>query len=443
VSQPNNNINLEKKSISEKVVELLIFVDNENPLCKTESSFNSLLQSNSDITIANKSSLKYKNFTFKYILKSDTIDKKNEKGKFFNIKIILDDITDEKIECFSELIRQLKSIFTTVLNQLPQTLWDDISYYYSIQAYPVIHEIENILRKLITKFMLINIGTGWTVNSIPDDFKSSKKSSAGSNTSKPSNHNLLYDADFIQLSNFLFDEYREIDVPDLISKLKSIGTEGTNENTIEEIKKFIPKSNWQKHFQEHINCEAEFLKKRWLRLYDLRCKIAHNNTFTKTDLAETLTIVNEIKPTLIDATNKLDVIKISENEKEKLTDELNLLDSDNISKLSNRTTIELNDSPQDVLFMYYSSIVLHLKAIGSALGVSPYSNPIRISEELLKLNVYPKVTHDTIVNTHNFSFDALSPENNNNKLINRVLNNARVTDRNLRNIREMIRQKSQ
>ncbi|MFG3826309.1 hypothetical protein ACGI6H_34825, partial [Escherichia coli] len=58
-----------------------------------------------------------------------------------------------------------------------QIIWDDISKYYSIQAYPLIHEIENLMRKLITKFMIHNVGLSWTKDSVPKEFSEALKKS--------------------------------------------------------------------------------------------------------------------------------------------------------------------------------------------------------------------------------------------------------------------------
>ncbi|MEN2500987.1 MAG: hypothetical protein MHMPM18_005135, partial [Marteilia pararefringens] len=42
-----------------------------------------------------------------------------------------------------------------------ETLQDDLSFYYSQQAYSLIHEIENYMRKFITFFMVAIVGKDW------------------------------------------------------------------------------------------------------------------------------------------------------------------------------------------------------------------------------------------------------------------------------------------
>lgn len=129
--------------------------------------------------------------------------------------------------------------------------------------------------------MLTNIGVSWIKKTLPDDFKASRGTNKSPST-KTSNQ-VLYDTDFIQLSDFLFAAYRDIDVTELIKTLEQINSADLSSAKLERIKKFIPKSNWDKYLKNHVDCEGSFLQKRWTDLYELRCQIAHNNTFTKDD----------------------------------------------------------------------------------------------------------------------------------------------------------------
>lgn len=344
-----------------KKVELLIFVDEKSPLCTTNDSFNSLLQSNGDISIIDDK-LGYQGVFFDYKLSSDNISSNSEKGRYFNLKITFDEVSDNNVDLLSNLLRQIKNLFSTLFKQLPQTIWDDISYHYSIQAYPLIHEIENILRKLITKFMLINVGTGWTKNSIPDEFRTSKISADKDSQSKPFNQNLLYDADFIQLSYFLFSEYKEINTNELITTIKCLKEGEVNVEAILNLKKFIPTTNWQKYFQKHIDCEAEFLNKKWIQLYDLRCKIAHNNTFTKKDFNDTIFIIDAIKPILINATDKLEVIEVSDTEKTKLVDDISLIE------IPQHTPIKVKNSIKQDSRSTYVKVCINIAQLLNEIG---------------------------------------------------------------------------
>ncbi|HHQ6536303.1 TPA: hypothetical protein ACSTJY_001647 [Serratia fonticola] len=340
-------------SLDSLTVELLILMNTSDSFCNTNDSFNSLLKSNSEIKIKNNQ-LHFKNSSFHYKLTSGDINEQQGSSRYFNVKLRTDDINSSNTELLTELIRQVKIIIGKITDYPAQTIWDDLSYYYSVQAYPLIHEIENILRKLITKFMLVNVGASWPRDSIPDALKTSSREGARTPSSRDrtNNHNILYDTDFIKLSDFLFEEYREFDVSELIKKLKNL-TLNPNESTkeLEDVLKFIPKSNWDRYFSSHINCADVFLKKKWTRLYELRCQIAHNNTFSKANLEETIKIISEIKPFLEEATEKLEDIVVPTQEKENLVDSIELKEIDELA---------LDTEPEIQKFMRNVGVVSYL-----------------------------------------------------------------------------------
>ena len=80
--------------------------------------------------------------------------------------------TDEdKMEIESEatsLYSKLQDYIECVLRQHShhiEILWDDLSYECAQKAYPLIYTVENKMRFLITKFMLVNVGTKVNVKS--------------------------------------------------------------------------------------------------------------------------------------------------------------------------------------------------------------------------------------------------------------------------------------
>jgi hypothetical protein len=317
---------IETPAMKYLTVELLVFMNADSSFCKTEDSFDSLLKSNADISIK-KDIITFKGSDFNYKLTSGKVNDPNIGSRYFDIKIKTSKINDANIELLSDLTREIRVIIGKVTDFPAQTIWDDLSYYYATQAYPLIHEIENILRKLITKFMLINVGISWPKNSIPDALKSPSRDGSDRFTGKDksNNHNILYDTDFIKLSDFLFEEYKEIDASELIKCLRKISLDDCkNKEILDRTLKFIPKSNWDRYFSKHIDCHDEFLKKKWVRLYELRCQIAHNNTFSKSDFEETINIISEIKPHLEKANDKLEDIIVSNEEKESLVESIEL-----------------------------------------------------------------------------------------------------------------------
>lgn len=288
-------------------VEYLVTIEITNAFCKTKKSFLNFIQSDSEIHISG-GKITYKGDIFGLEVMEE--NSPSEKNKIFHIKIQND--KGEKINEFSSLLKVLRNLFHMASKNNIQTLWDDVGFNYSLKCYPIIHEIENMMRKLITKFMLTNVGVGWVETAIPDELKKSRRGKSSSNE-----NNYLYDTDFIQLSSFLFDTYRTQDIESLISKIKN-----HKEKTIDfdELNGFIPESNWQRYFQKHVDCDGSYLKSKWEKLYQLRCKVAHNNTFEKSDYDATIEITNSIKPILEDAILSLDKITVPEDEREELAE---------------------------------------------------------------------------------------------------------------------------
>lgn len=287
-------------------VEYLVIIDSESTFCKTSRAFKSFLQSDSEISISGNY-FNFKEAKFKYELQEG--HNSGNIHKFFHIKIYSD---TDNLSQFSELLKSIKRTINFKPENSIQTLWDDISSHYSNKSYPVVHEIENLMRKLITKFMLITVGLGWAKETLPEGLKKKSSSDRAVN-----NNNYLYEADFIQLSNFLFDEYRTLEINDLVKKISELSVESV---LVEEIRDFIPKSNWERYFRETVDCEGSYIKSRWEKLYKLRCQIAHNNTFNKSDFEQVERLSREVKEKLSTAIESLDKISVTEEEREELAE---------------------------------------------------------------------------------------------------------------------------
>jgi len=289
-------------------VEYLIIIDSGNPFCRDKKSFDNFLQSNADITIKG-SKFKHKSLELGYELQGGETEA--DKNRFFHIKLNCKDTS--RMDEFQDALKATRKLLHMASDKKPQVLWDDVSFHYSEKAYPTIHEIENLMRKLITKFMLTIVGLGWTKEAIPEELKNSTR------TKPAGNNNYLYETDFKDLSTFLFDEYRTLDIKALNERIRSLEG-GKDEVSLAEFKGFLPKSNWERYFRQHVDCESSYIESRWERLYELRCKIAHNNFFTKDDYDKVSTLVLEVKPKLEDAIKNLDKVEVPEEERDELAE---------------------------------------------------------------------------------------------------------------------------
>lgn len=301
------------------IIEMLIILNKKSPLGKTPSSFRKLLEATGKITTTENL------LSFEELSLSFSISEYGTSKDAIFIKLALNEIDEDNLVKFTKALRTIKKI--SIENNIGnvQIIWDDISKHYSVIAYPVIHEIENLMRKLITKFMLLNVGLSWAEKSKPQEFaqslSKSKELNAITNTDNSSEQNIMYMVDFIQLSNFLFKAYRELEVAELIKKITPISFDKLDEKTFNEIKKVIPETNWKKYFESSLDINSNTIIKDWKTLYDLRCCVAHNRDFTKSNLEEVIRLTNKLRPILKNAIDKTETLIVSTKDKNDLVNQ--------------------------------------------------------------------------------------------------------------------------
>lgn len=300
--------------------EFLVIVSNDDNFCSDETSLINFIQTDSFLYIKNtkikKILLKKPEDTNPLITAHLTIHSSNislNKQKYFLITIENDTQHKNSIELFSQLSDKVKDILISSKKITLSILWDDVGRYYAEKAYPIINETENLMRKLITMFLTINVGINWIEDSISSDLlKTTERNSENKNPYL----NMLYDLDFIHLSNVLFSPKH-----DILNKLDSFlnKKEITNDD-IQELKN-IRKSNWDKYFASKIDILGEALRKKWKKLYELRCAVAHNRYIDDKDFKTIDGICSEINGVINRALDRLHEISITEMEKEDIKQE--------------------------------------------------------------------------------------------------------------------------
>ena len=294
-------------------LEYLVLVPNHDSFCNTKKAFIDFLKVDSLVAI-NGQTLSYKRtakgkvlLTTKIRVETDLIPSKDE--RYF--LIVLEAKESDDVDLFSELGEKIKSISmrlnptSTVIN----TIWNDVGRHYSQNAYPIINEIENMMRKLISKFMLINVGMNWSKDAVhPDLFK---KIEGYSEEELYSND--LYKLDFIHLADVLFKKKRDLTTEQMDRLLQKTDF---SEDDREVILRYIPRSNWDKHFTSILDGDGSQLEAKWNRLYKLRNKVAHNRFITKAEYGEITGICSQVKQLLTSALNKLGEIDLDVEERE-------------------------------------------------------------------------------------------------------------------------------
>src|SRR5262249_2738981 len=139
----------------------------------------------------------------------------------------------ETLERFLSLLKKVRKTVAQAEGEI-ETLWDDLSALYAIKAYPLIHEIENLMRRLIANFMLVTVGREWLQETLPKAVEDAVRSSK-----RKDYLNVLHSVDFIHLGDFLFAPYSKKTSQDLYAKLKLVQTQEDAKALLE----FVPESN--------------------------------------------------------------------------------------------------------------------------------------------------------------------------------------------------------
>lgn len=288
-------------------VEYLLPFNTKDRVCKDINSFNSLLSVHSDISVT-KNKIKFKKSKYDYSVTLDEVS--NQNYSVFHVTFSINRTTDK----FREMLKAVRQIVGVHIKNDIQIIWDGVGFEWSKELYPKIYKVENNLRKLISKFMLLNLGLGWHKSSVPTTVKESMKSNKGKE-----NHSILYEVDFIQLAHFLFKPYSIKNINGLPKIINKMLDKELTELEKKEIEDYIPKNNWDRYFSDIVEIETEQLESKWTKLYDIRNKIAHNKSLKELDLTTGNELCGFLLPIIEDAINSLENINIPENERETIS----------------------------------------------------------------------------------------------------------------------------
>jgi len=289
---------------------------NEDKYCNSVDTFNNVFLINGDISIDKvKEKFKFNKSEVKYLCTTELIN--NGKERLFFVKLDSNDEEEEKsLENLREISRVIRShIKDSNIQFIENIVWDEVSQYYCKMGYPIVNEIENLMRKLIYLFIIRNVGSMWLSKSSPEEFKNKMQSNMQRNKVQKIEENILYEADFIQLSQLLFTPYSTLAISELYLKIKE-------ESDIEKIKGYLPKSNWQRYFESHISYDK--LDEEWNKLYSLRNMIAHNKLINKGDFGNLQNLSQRIRIVLLEAISKVQTINVP---KEDISNVVSLLEN--------------------------------------------------------------------------------------------------------------------
>ncbi|WP_312522428.1 HNH endonuclease signature motif containing protein [Anaerospora sp.] len=284
----------------------IILSKKEDKYCNSVDTFNNLFLINADINIhKTNGTFMYNKSEVQYLCTTEVINNGSE--RLFYIKL---DSGEKNEEESLDNLREISRIIRHQIKELniefvENVIWDEVSQHYCRQGYPIINEIENLMRKLIYLFIIRNVGSTWLNKSSPEEFKNKLQNNIQRNKVQKIEENILYEADFIQLSQLLFTPYSTISINDFYNKIEK-------DSDIEKIREYLPKSNWQRYFKSHIPYDK--LDEDWGKLYTLRNKIAHNKLVNKGDWGILQNLSHKIRNILLEAISKVQTIIVPKDE---------------------------------------------------------------------------------------------------------------------------------
>lgn len=203
--------------------------------------------------------------------------------------------SQEDLEAFDRLTRLLESIFLKLDKSVSiNILWNDISRIYAKRGYELINQVENLLRRLIAKFMLINVGYDWHEIHIPNSVNErSQIVREGNNTYA----DYLYGTYFSDLKTILFEGQRDPElrnIGDIQILVERHISKNKKEVKIDDIKGVVAKSLWNKYFSRDNEYPEKRLTEDLEILNRLRNEIAHNRHISRETLGRIETLSNKI-----------------------------------------------------------------------------------------------------------------------------------------------------
>lgn len=220
------------------------------------------------------------------------------------------------LDGLTEIVREIKiTVSQNLKNCSYEILWDDAGIYYAIMAYPMIIKIENLMRKLITKFMLVPVGMEF-FNNIPEDINVREV--------KDSDSGFLHNLDFIELSNYIFTPRPLKSIENLTKIINSLDENKLPDNV--NVLDYQYRSYWDRYFKDIIedatDIDGETIKKQWEELYKLRCNIAHSRFLLKDEYAKVKSICERLENVFTSALKNLSNIVLSAESKESISENI-------------------------------------------------------------------------------------------------------------------------
>lgn len=279
------------------IVEYLIIVLQEDTFCDNDIAFLKFLSVDSSLSISEKEktitllSKKKNKFLVSYSLTSGLVP--SQAQRYFKLKL---SSKEEKLNEYTELTTLLEKLISKLHKDVSiNVLWNDIARKYAIEGYDLINQVENLLRRLIADFMLINVGYDWHKSHIPISVENRDTHL------KETYSDYLHQTYFSDLKTILFEGQRDMNLRDIGQIQKFVETcisEKKTQILIDDLKGVISKSLWEKYFSKDSSYKKKELEDDLDKLNTLRNEIAHNRHISRETLGKIQNLSKKVIKTL-------------------------------------------------------------------------------------------------------------------------------------------------
>lgn len=296
-------------------LEYLLTKKRPNDFCNTEEQLKSLFLSNSRVTM-DESALTLGKRSFECVVEKWEVDGSPDEMVFYVAvsSVEKDEDAADNLGEFDQFIRHLNSTYGTLFTI--NTIWDDVSMYYERELYPRIARVENLLRKIIYRFMIRATGDGWFDNTVPKGVKKSITETLEKNhrSLDETGEDQLYYADFIELGRFIFDPYPLRPLSRQAFEDIRAAMNEDSKDVEELLDQYESKSNWERYFEGAI--QVDDLNNKWTKLYAYRNQVAHTKRMSRREFQAAMKLINELASEFESCLERAGTVKMSEREVE-------------------------------------------------------------------------------------------------------------------------------
>ncbi len=320
-----------------------IFIKPADEYLMSKDMFRNFLSSNMRVTFKidnalNEEILMFDNKELDYRL--ECLEAEQSKELFFHFVIEIKEDEEKDVGVLEDFDKLMKKINEKCGNQfLINTLWNDVSIYYGKKLYPIISNVENMLRKIIYLFMIKTVGSKWLDIGAPAKFRENIGLVIEKNQKEKNAVGIdwLTYADFITLAHFFTAPYSlKSDLKGLFKELQKFaddeklkkGQDGENVSieksgikksdlfTSEILNKlsdeYEAKNNWDRYFSDKLSVKSKGqFSKKWSELYEYRNAVAHGKIICRADYDKAVELADMFEKMFGECIDIIDTLQIN------------------------------------------------------------------------------------------------------------------------------------